>query len=137
MEKKQIKATGAPAAIGPYSQAILVGNILFCAGQIGADPKTNVLVEGGINAQTKQVFENLKYVLEAANAGFADVAKVNVYLQNINDFPEMNKIYAGYFHQPFPARATVEVAKLPKGALIEVDCIAYLKEEGGCCGGCC
>ncbi len=137
--KKKIETDKAPAAIGPYSQAVIMGNTLFCSGQIGIDPKTNLLVPGGIEKQTKRVFENIKEILTKAEIGFDHVAKVNVYLQHMSDFAVMNELYKTYFNEPFPARATVEVAKLPKEALIEIDLIAYLKSDDGCCGGgeCC
>lgn len=137
MEKKEITAQKSPKAIGPYSQAVQVGNVLYCSGQIGLDPKTNALVSGGIKRQTHRVFDNLQAILNVAGVGFESVAKVTVYLKNIDDFPKVNEIYATYFTKPYPARATVEVAKLPKGALIEVELIAYTRNAGGCCGGDC
>lgn len=137
MKKQKIETNNAPAAIGPYSQAVTMGNMLFCSGQIGADPKTNLLVPGGIEKQTKRVFENIKGILTKAEIGFDNVVKVNVYLQHMSDFAVMNELYKTYFNEPFPARATVEVAKLPKSALIEIDLIAYLKNGNGCCGGEC
>jgi len=133
MKREIINSTKAPTAIGPYSQAVRVGSFIFCSGQVGTNPKTNVLIEGGVVAQTKRAFENMKAVLDAAGCSFNDVVKVNVYLKNVDDFAAMNEVYASLFDKPYPARATVEVAKIPKGALIEVDCIAYLKKgEEGC-----
>lgn len=126
MTKKAISSAKAPAAIGPYSQAIKSGNFIFCAGQIGIDPETGQYAGEDIESQTKQCFENLKHVLLAAGANFDNVVKVHVYLTNMADFPKMNDIYATYFNKPYPARATVEVARLPKDALIEIDCIAYI-----------
>lgn len=134
--KKEIVTQKAPAAVGPYSQAIKFKGLIFCAGQIGVDPKTNQLVGDDIKSQTKRAFENLKGVLEAADADFSSVLKVNVYLKNMDDFSAMNKMYASYFTKPYPARATVEVVRLPKGALVEIECIAYTKnDDNNCCGG--
>lgn len=135
--KKEVVSKKAPTAVGPYSQAIKVGNFIFCAGQVGKNPKTNQFVQGGIESQTKQVLENLKSVLEAAGADFTDVVKTNVYLKNVEDFPKMNEIYAKYFQKPYPARATIEAARLPQEALIEIDCIAGINDDENCCeGGC-
>ena len=128
MKKQKIETTKAPSAVGPYSQAVTMGNMLFCSGQIGVDPKTNALVSGGVEAQTQQVFTNINAILKKAGIGFEQVAKVNVYLQSMDDYIVMNDLYKEYFNEPFPARATVEVAKLPKQALIEIDLIAYLKK---------
>lgn len=127
--KKEVVSKKAPAAVGPYSQAIKYANLVFCAGQIGVDPKTNLLAGRDVKSQTKRAFENLKCVLEAAESDFSSVLKVNVYLKNMDDFVVMNEIYAIYFKKPYPARATVEVARLPKGALVELECIAYSKNE--------
>lgn len=137
MEKQNIETKKAPAAIGPYSQGIKMGDFLFCSGQIGVSPKTNVLVSGGIRQETKQAFANLGAVLKEAGADFDTVVKVNVYLANMDDFPVMNEIYATFFKKPYPARATVQVAKLPKGARLEIECIAYIKGEESCDGECC
>lgn len=123
--KQTIFTSKAPVAIGPYSQAIQAGNFIFCAGQVGKDPKTNMFVQGGIAAQTKQVLENLESVLKAAGAHMSDVVKTTVYLKNITDFSAMNEVYATFFKTPFPARATVEVARLPQDALVEIECVAY------------
>ena len=123
--KKEVFTKKAPAVIGPYSQAIKVGQFIFCSGQVGKDPKTNAFKEGGIEAQTKQIMENLKAVLAATGANLSHVVKTNVYLKNISDFPKMNETYASYFKELFPARATVEVARLPQDALVEIECIAY------------
>lgn len=134
MKKIEVVTIKSPSAIGPYSQAVKFGDLIFCAGQIGADPKTNTLVGGGIKEQTKQAFENLKNVLKAGGSDLDNVLKINVYLQNMDDFPLMNEVYASFFQKPFPARATVEVAKLPKNALIEIECVAYTEKQD-CCGG--
>lgn len=137
MKKSDVSAKKAPAAVGPYSQAVKFGDLLFCSGQIGVDPKTNNLVGNTVSEQAKQVFENLKTVLEAGGSGFDNVLKVNVYLKNMDDFSVMNEIYARHFEEPYPARATVEVARLPRGALIEIECIAYSKDKENCCAGDC
>ena len=133
--KQEIKTTKAPQAVGPYSQAIKVGNFIYCSGNIGTDPKINSVVSGGIREETKKTLENLSEVLKAAGVTINDVIKTTVYLKNLADYPVMNEVYATFFRKPFPARATVEVAKLPKGALVEIECVAYAK--GDCCGSNC
>lgn len=133
--KQIIKSEKAPIAVGPYSQTVKAGGFIFCAGQIGVNPKTNILVER-VEKQTKQALQNLKNVLKEAGADLTHVVKTNVYLANIEDFAVMNEVYGSFFAKPYPARATVGVARLPKDALIEIECIAYVNEEG-CCGGCC
>lgn len=120
---KYIHTKNAAKAVGPYSQAVIAGDFIFCAGQIGIDPKNGNLVEG-IENQTKQALMNLQAVLEAARPGLAGITKTTVYLKNINDFPKMNEVYASFFGRHKPARATVEVSNLPKGALIEIEAIA-------------
>lgn len=122
---KIIKTNKAPLPIGPYSQAIIWGNLVFCSGQIGIDPKTGELKKG-VEEQTKQVMENLKQVLEAARTDFARVLKTTIYLVDIEDFPKVNQIYEKYFSQIKPTRSTVAVKSLPKGALIEIELIACL-----------
>lgn len=143
MDKKSVETTKAPAAAGPYSQAIISGGFIFCSGQIGIDPESKELTSG-IKNQTNQVFANLKEVLQSASASFTDVVKVNVYLKDMDDYAVMNDIYAKHFPKPYPTRATIEVAKLPKGALVEIELIAYQRlpsfakaseGERGCCGG--
>lgn len=124
---KSIKTDKAPAPIGPYSQAIESNGLIFTSGQIAIDPKSNALIEGDVVAQAKQVFENLKAVLEAAGSDLNHVVKTTIFLKNMNDFGRVNEIYAQYFGQAVPARSTVEVARLPKDVLIEVDCIAEKK----------
>ncbi len=128
MKKKIIQSESAPAPIGPYSQAVRAGgDMLFTSGQIPIDPATGELVTGDITAQTRQVFANLKAVLAAGQATFADVVKVGVYLKDMGDFPVVNKLYAEYFdEESAPARSTVEVARLPKDVAIEIDMIAVL-----------
>src|ERR1700761_842214 len=125
--KQAIVTADAPAAIGPYLQAIRTGDLLFTSGQIPIDPATGNMVEGGIAEQTTQVLENLKAVLEAAGADFANVVKTTVFLKDMKDFAAMNEIYARYFAPEGvvpPGRSTVQVAALPKDALVEIECIA-------------
>jgi len=119
-----IRTVDAPEAIGPYSQAVLTGGFVFCSGQVPLDPATMKLVDGNIAEQTRQVFRNLSAVLEAAGVSLQQVAKTTVYLQNMGDFPEMNTVYEECFGRHKPARATVEVAKLPLGARVEIECVA-------------
>lgn len=128
-EKQAVVTKGAPAAIGPYSQAVRVGGLLFTSGQIALDPATGEMVEGGVEAQTVRVCENLRAVLEAAGIGFGQVVKTTVFLQRMSDFAAMNAVYGRYFAPEgaaTPARSTVEVARLPKDALVEVEVIAKL-----------
>jgi 2-iminobutanoate/2-iminopropanoate deaminase len=128
-EKQAVVTSGAPAAIGPYSQAVRVGDLLFTSGQIALDPATGAMVEGGVDAQTVRVCENLKAVLEAAGVGFAQVLKTTVFLKDMGDFASMNGVYGKYFSPggvAAPARSTVEVARLPKDALVEIEVIAKL-----------
>ena len=122
--KERILTDKAPGAIGPYSQGMKVGDLFFFSGQIPLDPKTGEM-PAGIEAQTKQSLENVKGLLESQGLSFADVVKTTVYLDSMDDFGTMNDIYATYFVEPYPARSAVEVAKLPKGALVEVEVIAY------------
>ncbi len=137
MKKEAIFAKKGPKPIGPYSQAVKFGNLLFVSGQVGVDVKTGNLKEG-IEGQVRQTFKNIGAILKEADLGFDDVLKVNVYLQNVDDFAKMNEIYAHQFKEPFPARATVEVARLPKGALIEIELLAGLKNRADSyCGGEC
>lgn len=116
----------APAAIGPYSQAITAGGLLFLSGQIPLDPATGQLVPGGIAEQTRQVFRNIAAILDAAGASFDSVVSATVYVADMNDFAAVNEIYATYFSAPAPARATVQVARLPKDSLIEIQVVASL-----------
>jgi len=124
MTRQAISTTGAPGAVGPYSQALGIGDLVFCSGQIGLDPATGNLVEGGIEAQTERVLKNLTAVLDAAGLGFADVVKTTIFLADINDFATVNGIYATYMPDPPPARSTFAVAALPKGAIVEIEAIA-------------
>ena len=123
--KRQIVATNAaPKAIGPYSQAVWAGDCLFCAGQIPLDPATGNMVAGGIGEQTTRVLENIKGLLSSQGLSFANVVKTTVYLSDMNNFAAMNEVYARYFSTGFPARSTVEVARLPKDALVEIEVVA-------------
>lgn len=122
--RETVSTAGAPAAIGPYSQAVRSGGYLFCSGQIPLDPATGRIVEGGIAEQTERVLKNLEAVLHAGGASAASVVKTTVYLADLSDFPGMNAVYARFFGKDPPARATVQVAKLPAGALVEIDAVA-------------
>ena len=123
--KKEILTKSAPAPIGPYSQAVEIGNLVFCSGQIPLDPVSGGIVgEGNVEAQTVQVLKNVSEVLKQAGLGFANVAKTTIFLKNMGDFPKVNAIYAEHFQAPFPARSTVEVARLPKDVLVEIEVIA-------------
>lgn len=126
MAKQVISTDRAPAAIGPYSQAIKAGNTLYTSGQIPIDPSTGEVVSGGIEAQAKQVLENLKAVLEAAGAGMENVVKTTVFIKSMDDFAAINKIYGEYFGAPFPSRSCVEVARLPKDVGVEIEAIALI-----------
>ncbi len=117
----------APLAIGPYSQAVKVGNYIHTSGQIPIDPRTKEIVSGGIRQQTEQVLENLRLVLKAAGATLDNVVKTTVYLKDMADFPSFNDIYARFFTKTLPARSTVEVAALPRGALLEIEAIAVIE----------
>jgi 2-iminobutanoate/2-iminopropanoate deaminase len=130
MQRNIVRTAEAPAAIGPYSQAVIVGvgdkRMVFCSGQIALDPATGAMVEGDVEAQTRQVLANLSAVLSAAGARFADVVKTTIYLKSMDDFGVVNAIYGERFVHDPPARATVEAAKLPRGALVEIDAIAVI-----------
>jgi 2-iminobutanoate/2-iminopropanoate deaminase len=122
--REAVSTSEAPAAIGPYSQAVRAGNLLFLSGQIPLDPATGQMVSGGIEPQTRQVFTNIGAILEAAGLSFAHVVSATVYVADMNDFAKVNEIYATYFSAPAPARATVQVARLPKDALVEIQVVA-------------
>lgn len=127
LEKSAVSTENAPAAIGPYSQAIEIGDMIYTSGQVGLDPKTGQMVDGGIREQTVRVLENLKAILAAVHTDLQKVVKTTVYLKNMTDFAAMNEIYATYLAKDgwvAPARSTVEVARLPKDALVEIDVIA-------------
>ena len=119
-----ISTTNAPAAIGPYSQAIKVGELVFVSGQLPIDPATGAFAEAGINALTRQSLTNMKAILKEAGTSMANVVKTTVFLADMNDFAAMNEVYAEFFAAPFPARSAVAVKTLPKGALVEIECIA-------------
>ena len=122
--KEIIRTETAPKAIGPYNQGISAGKFVFTSGQIGMDPATGALVEGGIKEQTERTLRNISAILEAAGCAMADVTLITVYLKDMNDFAAMNEVYATFFTEAAPARATVEVSRLPKDALVELSCIA-------------
>jgi 2-iminobutanoate/2-iminopropanoate deaminase len=122
--KEAVSSPDAPKAIGPYSQAVRAGQLLFASGQIPTDPATGAIVEGDVAAQTRRVFDNLGAVLKAANLSLADVVRTTVFLADMNDFGTMNEVYGTYFSEPYPARATVQVARLPKDSRVEIDAIA-------------
>lgn len=126
MSRQSIHSDHAPAAIGPYSQAVRCGNTVFLSGQIPLDPATGELLQADIAAETRQVFDNLAAVCTAAGGGFADIAKVGIFLTDLADFAAVNAVMAEYFQPPFPARATVQVAALPRGARVEIDAILVL-----------
>ena len=122
--KQVISTPKAPAAIGPYSQAIRVGNLIYTSGQIPIDPATGAFVEGGIKEQTRQSLTNVKAILEEAGTSMANVIKTTVFMADMADFADMNSVYAEFFSEPFPARSAVAVKTLPKGALVEIEVIA-------------
>ena len=124
MAKQAISSPQAPQAIGPYSQAVRAGDLLFLSGQVPIDPSTGNIIDGDIAAQTRRVFDNLGAVLEAGGRSFADVVRATVYLADMDDFAAMNAVYGQYLSEPYPARATVQVARLPKDARVEIDMIA-------------
>lgn len=123
-EKKVIIAPKAPKALGPYSAAVKVGHFIYCSGQTGLNPATNELVEGGLEAQTRQVLTNLKNVLEAAGSDLSYVVKTTVFLKDMADFQKMNAIYGEFFTENFPARSTIQVAGLPKNGMVEIELVA-------------
>jgi 2-iminobutanoate/2-iminopropanoate deaminase len=122
--KEAIATQDAPAAIGPYSQGVRAGELVFLSGQIPLDPATGQLVAGDITAQTRRVMDNLRAVLSAAECTFADVVRTTIYLADLAHFTQVNEAYGSYLKTPFPARATVQVAALPRGALVEIDAVA-------------
>jgi 2-iminobutanoate/2-iminopropanoate deaminase len=121
---KIVKTDKAPAAVGPYSQAVIAGGLVFCAGQIPLDPATGNIVPGGIEEQTRRACENIKGVLAAAGTSLNKVVKASVFLKDMNDFAGMNKVYSGYFTSDFPARSTLQVARIPKDCLVEIEVVA-------------
>ena len=127
MSVRIVHTDKAPAAIGPYSQAIVAGNFLFTAGQIALDPATGQIVQGDVTAQTERVLTNLAAVLESAGASWADVVKTTVYLQDMADFPRVNEVYGRMIGDARPARSTVQVSGLPRGVLVEIDAVAVVR----------
>ena len=128
-DRRPVSTPDAPGAIGPYSQAVVHAGLVYCSGQVALDPRKGELVPGGIEAETRQVLTNLGNVLAAAGSSLERVLKTTVYLQRMDDFARMNAVYGTFFTKDPPARATVEVAKLPKNALVEIDCVAALKAK--------
>jgi len=124
MTRQAIATSGAPAAIGPYSQAIAIDGLLFCSGQLGLDPASGAIVEGGVEAQAERSMANLTAVLDAAGLAWADVVKTTIFLADMADFAAVNAVYGRYMPDPPPARSTVQVAALPKGGLLEIEAIA-------------
>ena len=124
--KQVIHTDKAPAAIGPYSQAIQIGQLLFTSGQVPIDPETGAIVEGGIQEQARQSLNHIKAILNAAGTNMGAVVKTTVFLQDMNDFAAMNEVYAQFFQEPYPARSAVQVARLPKDVLVEIEAIAQL-----------
>ena len=123
---KIVKSDKAPAAVGPYSQAVITGNLVFCAGQIPLDPATGNVVAGGIEEQARRVLENIKAVLAGAGTTLNKVVKATVFLKDMNDFAGMNKVYSEYFTSNFPARSTLQVARIPKDCLVEIEVVAEI-----------
>lgn len=126
MELRRVQTNDAPAAIGPYSQAIVAGNLVFTAGQIALDPATMELVEGGVVEQTEQVMRNLKAILEAAGTSLDSVVKTTIFVKSMDDFATVNEVYARHFGDHRPARSTVEAARLPMNVLVEIEAIAVI-----------
>lgn len=129
MDKKEIRTDRAPSPVGPYSQAVQSGGFIFCSGQIALEPDTGKLIDADIESETKQVMENLKAVLEAAGSSLNHVVKTSIFLRDINDFGRVNSVYASYFKDIPPARSTVQAAALPKGAGVEIECIAQTQKS--------
>jgi len=127
--KKVITTDKAPKPIGPYSAGVRVGDLVFTAGQIGLDPLTGEVVPGGIQAETRQVIRNLQGVLEATGSSLQEIVKTTVFLRDMNDFAQMNTIYAEFFSQDYPARSTVQVSALPKGVAVEIEAIALISNQ--------
>jgi len=127
--REVVSTSDAPKAIGPYSQGIRTGSLVFTSGQIPLDPTTQQVVDGGISGQTDRVMKNLSGILKAAGCGLRDVLRCTVFLKNMDDFAAMNEVYGKYFDQPYPARTTVEVRRLPKDVLVEIDVIALAPEK--------
>jgi 2-iminobutanoate/2-iminopropanoate deaminase len=128
--KQAISSSGAPKAIGPYSPAIRAGQLLFVSGQVALDPATGQMIEGDVSAQARRVLDNIGALLTSGGRSFADVVRTTVFLADMNDFAAVNDVYGQYFSEPYPARATVQVARLPKDARVEIDVIAAYDEGG-------
>ena len=128
MSKIAVSTDHAPGAIGPYSQAIKIGDLVFCSGQIALDPKTGELVQGGIEAETARVLDNLSAVLAAAGASFEDVVRTTIYLTDLSHFGAVNRLYGERVAAPPPARTTIQVSALPRGGLVEIDVIAHIRK---------
>ena len=126
MEKREVKTDRAPNPVGPYSQAVIAGDFVFCSGQIALNQSTEEIVDIDIESETVQVMENLKAVLESAGSSLDRVVKTTIFLRNMDDFSRVNEVYGRYFGEIPPSRSTVEVAQLPKGAKVEIDCIALI-----------
>ncbi len=131
-EKNIVSTDKAPKAIGPYSAGVTTGHFVFTAGQLGMDPASGDLVEGGVQAQTRQALTNLKAILDAAGSGLDQVVKTTVFLQDINEFGAMNAVYGEFFTGDYPARSAIQVAALPKGAAVEIEAVALLPDDGEC-----
>ena len=129
--KKIISTTDAPAAVGPYSQAIRAGNLVFCSGQIPLDPGSGKMVEGDITAQTRRVLQNIAAVLRAEGLSFENIVKTTIFLTDLGDFQTVNELYGSYFKSDPPARSTVQVPALPKGANVEIEVVAVADTAGG------
>ena len=126
MEKQALSSSGAPRPIGPYSAAVRAGQLLFISGQIPVDPATGQIVSDDISVQTRRVLDSIGALLKAANLGFADVVRTSVFLKDLNDFGAMNEVYQAYFPEPYPARSTIEAARLPRDVRVEIDAIAMV-----------
>jgi 2-iminobutanoate/2-iminopropanoate deaminase len=126
MERTAIQTASAPAAIGPYSQGVKIGNLVFVSGQVPFDPATGALVKGTIEDETRRVLDNLRAILEAAGTRLDQVVKTTIFLKDMNDFQKVNEVYASAFKPPYPARSTVEVARLPRDVRVEIECIAHV-----------
>ena len=127
--KQPVSSPDAPKAIGPYSQAVRAGDLLFLSGQIPLDPAAGAMVEGDIVVQTRRVMDNLGAVLRAAGLTFADVVRTTIFVADLNDFAKVNEVYGSYFQEPYPARATVQVARLPRDSRVEIDAVAHFGDK--------
>ena len=129
-KREVIAPANAPAAVGPYSPAIRIADLIYTSGSLGIDPQSGELVPGGIEGETRQALLNINTILEAGGSSLGQIVKTTVFLQNLEEFPQMNAVYAGFFDDQPPARTTVEVAALPKGAAIEIEAVAIVSDEG-------